>query len=78
MGLAGGAIVKDYGRVAVLCGGCSTEREVSLVSGRDVHEGLRRAGVDATYLDVEHTRDIVKSVRDFDAVFIIPKPSLLP
>lgn len=63
--------MKDYGRVAVLCGGCSTEREVSLVSGRDVHEGLRRAGIDATYLDVEHTRDIVESVRDFDVVFIM-------
>jgi len=61
----------DYGRVAVLCGGCSTEREVSLISGRDVCEGLRQAGVDATYLDVERTEDIAGNVSGFDAVFIM-------
>jgi len=62
--------VKDYGRVAVLCGGCSTEREVSLISGRDVHRGLCEAGIDATCLDVELTRDIPERIRGFDAVFI--------
>jgi len=41
----------DYGRVAVLMGGCSAEREVSLASGRAVLDGLRAAGVDAFTLD---------------------------
>ncbi|MGH8126813.1 MAG: D-alanine--D-alanine ligase [Gammaproteobacteria bacterium] len=40
-----------FGRVAVLLGGHSAEREVSLISGRAVLEGLRAAGVDAHPLD---------------------------
>jgi D-alanine-D-alanine ligase len=40
-----------FGRVAVLLGGFSGEREVSLMSGRQVLEGLREAGVDAHPLD---------------------------
>jgi D-alanine-D-alanine ligase len=40
-----------FGRVAVLLGGSSTEREVSLDSGRNVLEALRRQGVDATPVD---------------------------
>ena len=37
----------DFGKVAVLYGGTSAEREVSLVSGAAVHEALCAAGVDA-------------------------------
>jgi D-alanine-D-alanine ligase len=40
-----------FGRVAVLLGGTSSEREVSLDSGRNVLEALRRRGVDATAVD---------------------------
>lgn len=40
-----------FGRVAVLIGGFSAEREVSLMSGRQVLAGLREAGVDAHPLD---------------------------
>ena len=39
-------------RVAVLMGGWSAEREVSLVSGAAVTEGLRQAGYDAWAIDV--------------------------
>ena len=42
---------KRFGRVAVLLGGFSAEREVSLMSGRQVLAGLREAGVDAHPLD---------------------------
>lgn len=41
----------QFGRVAVLLGGTSTEREVSLDSGRNVLEALRRRGVDASPVD---------------------------
>ena len=41
----------DLGKVAVLLGGCSAEREVSLMSGAAVLEALRRAGVDAHPFD---------------------------
>lgn len=41
----------DYGKVAVLFGGASAEREVSLMSGRAVLAALQRAGVDAHAFD---------------------------
>jgi D-alanine-D-alanine ligase len=41
----------DFGRVAVLLGGTSTEREVSLDSGRNVLEALQGRGVDAHAVD---------------------------
>ena len=40
-----------FGRVAVLLGGTSSEREVSLDSGRGVLEALRSSGVDAHPVD---------------------------
>ena len=40
-----------FGRVAVLLGGTSSEREVSLDSGRNVLEALQRRGVDAQAVD---------------------------
>jgi D-alanine-D-alanine ligase len=40
-----------FGRVAVLFGGDSSEREISLLSGNAVLEGLRRRGVDAHAFD---------------------------
>jgi D-alanine-D-alanine ligase len=40
-----------FGRVAVLMGGSSSEREVSLDSGRNVLDALRRRGVNAEAVD---------------------------
>jgi D-alanine-D-alanine ligase len=42
---------KDFGRVAVLLGGTSSEREVSLNSGQNCLDALRRRGVDAHPVD---------------------------
>ena len=41
----------DFGKVAVLMGGQSAEREISLMSGNNVLAGLRRKGVDAHAFD---------------------------
>ena len=41
----------ELGRVAVLMGGSSSEREVSLDSGRNVLEALRSRGIDAHAVD---------------------------
>ncbi|MEO0996261.1 MAG: D-alanine--D-alanine ligase [Pseudomonadota bacterium] len=41
----------DFGRVAVMLGGSSSEREVSLDSGTGVLEALRRRGIDAHAFD---------------------------
>ena len=43
--------VKAFGKVAVLFGGNSSEREVSLRSGKAVLEALKRSGVDAHGVD---------------------------
>jgi len=42
---------KDFGKVAVLFGGKSAEREVSLNSGARVLDALQRQGVDAHAFD---------------------------
>ena len=42
---------RDFGKVAVLMGGKSAEREISLLSGTNVLAGLRRKGVDAHAFD---------------------------
>lgn len=60
----------DFGRVGVLYGGHSAEREVSLMSGRGVHEALRGAGIDAHLFDTgRHTMvDLLNA--GFDRVFV--------
>jgi D-alanine-D-alanine ligase len=49
-------------RVAVLMGGRSLERQVSLRSGRRVEEALRRLGHEVTAIDVGH--DLVARLRE--------------
>jgi len=60
-----------FGRVAVLYGGQSAERSVSLNSGRAVCQALRDGGVDAHGVDVGD--DIVQQLQQggFDRAFII-------
>lgn len=56
------------GRVAVLAGGRSAEREISLRSGAAVHEALCSLGVTAELVDPsEHS---VETLRGFDLCFI--------
>jgi len=59
----------DYGRVAVLMGGDSAEREVSLKSGGAVLAALSRAGVDAHGIDFR--AGMLASLAGFDRVFIV-------
>lgn len=47
------ARAEEFGKVAVLMGGQSTEREVSLVSGGAVLEALQAQGVDAHGIDAD-------------------------
>lgn len=46
---------KSLGRVAVLLGGMSSEREVSLSSGSGVYEALKKSGVDVVKFDPKET-----------------------
>ena len=50
-----------YGKVAVLMGGCSAEREISLRSGAAVLQALRAAGVDAVGIDAAD-RDLLDAL----------------
>ena len=59
-----------FGKVGVLYGGKSAEREVSLMSGQGVHDALRSRGVDAHLFDTG-TRSLPELVdQGFDRVFI--------
>jgi D-alanine-D-alanine ligase len=61
---------RDFGKVAVLMGGLSAEREVSLKSGARVHEALRTQGMDAHAIDVGEDVLRVLEKGNFDRAFI--------
>ena len=62
--------VRALGKVAVLLGGRSSEREVSLMSGQGVLQALRSQGVDAHAFDpAEHDLSALKT-QGFDRCFI--------
>lgn len=63
--------VKQLGKVAVLYGGISAEREVSLKSGSMVHAALIKKGVDAHLFDTKE-RELLDLKREgFDRAFVI-------
>ncbi|AGA34242.1 D-alanine--D-alanine ligase [Thioalkalivibrio nitratireducens DSM 14787] len=59
-----------YGRVAVLMGGWSDEREISLGSGQAVLQALLRQGVDATPIDLTVERARSLDLLGYDRAFI--------
>lgn len=61
---------QGFGRVAVLYGGQSSERQVSLHSGRAVYDALIRQGVDAFLIDVDDTIVARLLNEKIDRVFI--------
>ena len=61
---------KNFGKVAVLMGGRSAKREISLMSGRNVLEGLRRKGVDAYAFDPAERPVFDLKNNGFQRVFI--------
>ena len=71
MTMALGKDVSQFGKVAVLMGGLSAEREISLLSGNAVLAALKSKGVDAYGIDVDE--NIVNKLvsDDFQRAFII-------
>ncbi len=55
-------------KIAVLCGGFSSEREVSLRSGKNCYEALLRLGYKNTKL-VDVTTNIANDLKDFDVAY---------
>lgn len=58
------------GRVGVLFGGDSAEREISLVSGRFVLQALTDRGYDVVGIDVRFIPDLYRSLAALDCAFI--------
>ena len=63
--------VEKFGKVAVLIGGISAEREVSLDSGAAVLNGLLAKGVDAHAVDASPDNIGTLKERGFDRAFIV-------
>jgi D-alanine-D-alanine ligase len=61
----------NFGKVAVLMGGWSAEREISLLSGKAVLKALLDQGVDAHAVDVTHEIARVLLEEKFDRAFIV-------
>jgi D-alanine-D-alanine ligase len=62
--------MSDFGKVAVLLGGRSAEREVSLKSGAMVLGALRARGIDAHAFDLQQQDLAALIAQKFDRVFI--------
>lgn len=60
---------QDFGRVAVLFGGTSAEREISLKSGQAVLQALQQAGVNAEAFDP--AEQDIGSIKAYDRAFIV-------
>lgn len=63
--------MKQLGKVAVLLGGDSSEREVSLISGQEVYQGLLSMGVDAHLYDPQQQSLFDLKAQGFDRAFIV-------
>lgn len=65
---------KSYGKIGVLMGGPSTEREISLKSGKAVFESLTKHGLDVAAIDIKSFdhRDTAELIKSFniDCAFI--------
>ena len=61
---------EKYGKIVVLAGGPSNEREISLKSGRAIHEALRRKNQDVDFVDVDENFSKKINSMDTDIVFI--------
>lgn len=63
-------MTNKFGKVGVLYGGLSSEREVSLLSGQGVYEALLSKGVDAHLFDLGKHGLAELEAQHFDRVFI--------
>lgn len=64
-------MLDEFGRVAVLMGGLSSERKISLLSGNAVLNALQKSGVDAVGIDTGEDFFTAISKESFDRAFIM-------
>lgn len=63
-------LIKQYGKVAVLMGGRSAERDISLMSGNAVLKALMSRGVDAYAFDPAEKDLLLLKTENYDRCFI--------
>lgn len=57
--------MKNFGKIAVLAGGSSSEREISLKSGHSVFDALKRKKLNVSFVDVKSNS--IEEIRHLDA-----------
>ena len=64
------SLANKFGKVGVLYGGLSSERDISLMTGTAIHEALCARGIDAIAIDVQ--QDVIKTLPQYnlDLAFI--------
>ena len=63
-------MIEKFGRVGLLYGGTSSEREVSLMSGAAIHQALQNLGVDVVAIDADENLLQQLPGYNLDRVFI--------
>lgn len=63
--------MENFGKVAVLMGGFSSEREISLISGQAILDALKSKGIDAHAFDPAQTHLAELKTQGFQAAFNI-------
>ena len=61
---------EKFGKVAVLCGGYSSEREISLMTGEAVWKALLNKNIDASLIDTNKELLNLITKNDFASVWI--------
>ncbi len=64
------SLTQEFGKVGVLFGGRSAEREISLMSGQGVLQALQSQGIDAHAFDPAQRSLAELAAEKFDRVFI--------
>ncbi len=59
---------KESLRIGVIAGGISSEREISLLTGKNIYESLVRSGYNATLLDFKD--DFLSKIKKIDLAFL--------
>ena len=62
--------ISQFGRVGVLYGGTSSEREISLMSGEAIYAALKKVGVNVVAIDVQTDTLLQLNQHNLDYVFI--------
>ena len=62
--------MEEIKKVAVLCGGTSSEREISLQSGQGVYEAICNLGYESDLIDFKNLNNL-NELKIFDFIFIV-------